>query len=74
VLEKIARENDFTGFSATVLRENAAMIHVFKKRYPHAEISLSGGGEMVVVMDFDSAEADGHNDPHGAESTGDEDQ
>jgi acyl-CoA hydrolase/GNAT superfamily N-acetyltransferase len=54
VLETIAKENEFRGFSATVLRENTAMLHVFKKRYPHAEITLSGGGEMVVVMDFDT--------------------
>jgi acyl-CoA hydrolase len=55
-LEKIAIENDFSGFSATVLRENTAMLHVFKKRYPHAKINLSGGGEMTIGMDFDSPE------------------
>ena len=30
VLETIAKENKYTGFSATVLSENSAMIHVFK--------------------------------------------
>jgi ribosomal protein S18 acetylase RimI-like enzyme len=54
VLERIAKENEFTGFSATVLKENTAMIHVFRKRYPDAQITLSGGGEMAVAMDFDS--------------------
>jgi acyl-CoA hydrolase/GNAT superfamily N-acetyltransferase len=33
-LEKIAKENHFKGFAATVLRENAAMLHVFKKGMP----------------------------------------
>ena len=33
-LEKIATENGFVGFSATVLKENRAMLSVFKKRYP----------------------------------------
>jgi ribosomal protein S18 acetylase RimI-like enzyme len=53
VLERIAKENEFTTFSATVLRENTAMIHVFKKRYPHAETNISGGGEILIVMNFD---------------------
>lgn len=58
LLEKIAKENEFSGFSATVLRENTAMLHVFKKRYPHAKINLSGGGEMVVIMAFDPPKID----------------
>jgi ribosomal protein S18 acetylase RimI-like enzyme len=59
VLERIAKENEFTAFSATVLRENTAMIHVFKKHYPHAEINLSGGGELLLVMNFDPKGTDG---------------
>ncbi|MDJ0780930.1 MAG: GNAT family N-acetyltransferase [Desulfosarcinaceae bacterium] len=55
VLEQIAKENEFRGFSATVLRENTAMLHVFKRRYPHAEIQLRSGGEMIVTMAFDGA-------------------
>jgi len=53
ILEGIARENDYTGFTATVLRENAAMLHVFKKRYPHARIKSSRGGDVEIVMDFE---------------------
>ena len=52
MLEGIARENDYTGFTATVLKENAAMLHVFRKRYPHAQIKSSGGGDIEVIMDF----------------------
>lgn len=51
-LESIAQENDYEGFVATVLRENQAMIQVFKKRYPGAEITMGGGGEISIVMNF----------------------
>lgn len=53
-LETIAKENGFTGFTATVLKENKGMLHVFKKRYPNAELTIQGGGEVLVVMDFDA--------------------
>lgn len=52
-LEAIAIENGFKGFTANVLRENGAMIHLFKKRYPHAKFTGSGGSDVVVVMDFE---------------------
>jgi acyl-CoA hydrolase/GNAT superfamily N-acetyltransferase len=52
-LEVIAVENGFKGFTATVLRENGAMLHVFKKRYPHMDSSNTGGGELAVIMDFE---------------------
>ncbi|MEN8247207.1 MAG: GNAT family N-acetyltransferase [Thermodesulfobacteriota bacterium] len=52
MLENIARENDYTGFSATVLKENDAMLHVFRKRYPQAKIKTSGGGDIEIIMDF----------------------
>ncbi len=55
VLEKIARENEYKGFSATVLSENVAMIRVFKKRYPNAETVSRGGGDMTLHMDFADA-------------------
>lgn len=56
-LEKIAKENDYKAFSAFVLRENAAMIHVFKKRYPNLKRSMEGG-EIELHMNFDdTAEA-----------------
>jgi hypothetical protein len=70
VLETIAKENEFTGFSATVLRENTAMLHVFKKRYPHAEITLSGAGEMVVAMDFDTPQLESSTPSDEGESGG----
>jgi len=54
-LESIARENGYKSFSAVVLRENYTMIHVFKKRYPNAVISTSGGTDMLVTMKFDDA-------------------
>ena len=56
MLEEIARENEYTGFSATVLKENAAMLHVFRKRYPQAKIKSSGGGDIEVIMDFEGLE------------------
>jgi len=52
MLEKIAKENHYAGFSASVLRENGAMVRVFKKRYPDARISASGGAELRIEMDF----------------------
>ncbi len=55
MLERIARENEYMGFSASALRENTAMIHVFKKRYPNAKISKNTGTEVSIVMDFDDA-------------------
>jgi acyl-CoA hydrolase/RimJ/RimL family protein N-acetyltransferase len=53
VLEKIARENDYTSFGASVLRENAGMIRVFKKRYPNAKTSMISGGDVTITMDFE---------------------
>lgn len=54
-MEKIAKANNYKGFLATVLRENTAMLHVFKKRYPNAKTTISGGSDVTVVMDFDDA-------------------
>ena len=54
-MEAIAKENQFTGFTATVLRENTAMLHVFKKRYPNAKTSISGGSDVTLLMDFADA-------------------
>jgi acyl-CoA hydrolase/RimJ/RimL family protein N-acetyltransferase len=52
-LESIARENGFKGFTATVLKENKPMMHVFKKRYPNLKDNSMGGGEIMMIMDFD---------------------
>ena len=58
ILEKIARENDYKGFSATVLRENQTMIHIFKKKYPNAKISASSGSDIQILMDFEDIKHD----------------
>jgi len=55
VLEKIARENGYKAFSAYVLRENAAMIRVFEKRYPSLERSIFDGADIEILMKFDDA-------------------
>jgi len=55
VLENIAKENKYIGFSATVLSENAAMIHVFKKRYPNAKVKMMSGSDMLILMDFEDS-------------------
>jgi GNAT superfamily N-acetyltransferase len=62
-LENIARENGFNGFCATVLRENSAMIHVFKKRYPNSKIISSSGSEMIFHMDFAAPGAGAQSNP-----------
>jgi GNAT superfamily N-acetyltransferase len=53
-LESIAKTNGFRAFSATVLRENSAMLRVFKKRYPDAKVSFNSGSEVLIEMDFRS--------------------
>ena len=55
VLEKIALENNYTHFSASVLRENKAMIQVFRKRYPNLRMSFQSGGEVLIEMDLNDA-------------------
>jgi GNAT superfamily N-acetyltransferase len=52
-LENIARKNGLTGFTAIVLRENKAMQHVFKKRYPNSTIQ-EDGPEVYFTMMFDT--------------------
>ena len=53
LLEKIAKENGFTGFTASVLRENASMLHVFKKKFSNMETVGGGGLEVSLEMPFD---------------------
>ena len=55
-LELIAKENGFKGFTATVLKQNDAMIHVFEKQYPETITTKTSGYEVVLVMDFPSAD------------------
>jgi hypothetical protein len=52
VLEQIAKENNYLRFQASVLRENRAMIQVFKKRYPNLKLSAQSGNEVLIEMDL----------------------
>ncbi len=51
ILEEIAKVNKYKAFSATVMSENVAMLHVFKKKYPDAKLSFYGR-EVEVYMPF----------------------
>jgi GNAT superfamily N-acetyltransferase len=51
VLENIAVENGYKQFLATVLKENTAMLHVFTKRYPNAQV-ITKEMEIEVLMPF----------------------
>ncbi|QTA79490.1 Acetyl-CoA hydrolase [Desulfonema limicola] len=51
-LEKIAKENGYKGFCATVLPDNKSMIKVFQKRFPGCT-SRFEEGSIFVIMDFD---------------------
>jgi acyl-CoA hydrolase/RimJ/RimL family protein N-acetyltransferase len=57
VLEQIAKQNNYTRFQASVLRENSAMIKVFKKRYPDLKISTQSGNEVLIEMDLSDSKA-----------------
>lgn len=63
IMEDIAKENGFKGFIATVLKENRAMMSVFKKRYPNAKITAGGGIENTIIMDFDQTDKTEENPP-----------
>ncbi|MBU0463358.1 MAG: GNAT family N-acetyltransferase [Proteobacteria bacterium] len=54
VLEKIARENEFLKFSATMLRSNKNMQNVFLKRFPDARLKYD---DSEVYMTMNLAEA-----------------
>ena len=54
-LEKIARENGFVGFVASVLDDNQAMLHILQKRYPAASLTTDPGGGILVKMAFDQS-------------------
>lgn len=51
-LEKIAVQNGYKRFGASVLKGNSAMIHIFRKRYPNAKVSLSTEDDYRISMDF----------------------
>ncbi|MCP4023707.1 MAG: GNAT family N-acetyltransferase [Desulfobacteraceae bacterium] len=52
ILEKVAIENNYKQFEATVLAENKKMISVFERKYPDAKFIRSGSGEVEVKMKF----------------------
>jgi len=54
VLERIAEENQYGGFKAVVLKENAGMVHIFQKRYPNCLITPRGI-HVVIEMDFEDS-------------------
>jgi acyl-CoA hydrolase/GNAT superfamily N-acetyltransferase len=51
-LERIAIENGYKWFGASVLENNSAMIQVFCKRYPNAKVTLSEEDGYRIEMDF----------------------
>ncbi len=53
MLESIATENGYRGFTATVLKENKEMIRMFRNRYPDARAFQNGAGELELCADFD---------------------
>ncbi len=53
MLEKIAKENKYKGFTAILLSDNKAMIRVFEKHYPNAEIKHGFSEEVEIYMPFD---------------------
>lgn len=55
MLEDIAKENGFKGFTASILQDNKAMFNVFKKRYPSLKASAGGGGTVDLIMPFEGA-------------------
>ena len=57
-LEHIAGKNNYKQFLASVLRENSAMIQVFKKRYPNLKISSQSGNEVLIEMDLSDSKKD----------------
>jgi RimJ/RimL family protein N-acetyltransferase len=55
-LQRIAVTNGYTRFSASVLSDNTGMLHVFKKRFPHAKFTHSGS-EIRVEMPFEEIDS-----------------
>ncbi|BBO82054.1 hypothetical protein DSCO28_26200 [Desulfosarcina ovata subsp. sediminis] len=51
-LEYIARKNGYKRFGASVMKENIAMLRVFRKRYPDAKITIGETDEYRIVMDL----------------------
>lgn len=51
-LQRIAADNGYIRFSASVLSDNTGMLHVFKKRFPYAKF-IHNGSEIRVIMPFE---------------------
>ncbi|MGV8075663.1 MAG: GNAT family N-acetyltransferase [Syntrophobacteraceae bacterium] len=54
ILEEIAKENSYKGFTAAVLKDNAGMIRVFQNRYPNCKM-VPKGNEINITMDFEDS-------------------
>jgi acyl-CoA hydrolase/GNAT superfamily N-acetyltransferase len=54
ILEKIARENQYIGFSASVLPENKAMQKIFHQHYPDARVFNVNENEIKFLINFDN--------------------
>ncbi len=52
-LETIAKGNGYRGFTACVLADNIAMLHVFNKHYPGVKKKYENG-IISLVMDFNT--------------------
>jgi hypothetical protein len=55
ILDKIARENQYIGFSASVLPENKAMQKIFHEHYPDARVFNINENEIKFLINFDHA-------------------
>lgn len=51
-LEGVALENGLKGFEAIVLKDNKAMLHIFRKHYPNLTESFSPHGEVNIKIPF----------------------
>lgn len=51
-LERVARANGLKGFKAIVLRDNKAMLHIFRNHYPYLTQSSTPDGEVNLMMPF----------------------
>ena len=51
-LERIAKENGYKGFMATILAENKKMFQLFKKQYENMTVELEGLGVLSLRMFF----------------------
>ena len=62
MLEKIARENHYLGFSASVLPENKAMQKIFLQHYPDAKVFNVSENEIKFLINFDNVPDDTENE------------